>query len=132
MSQENVDVVTRLYEAWQRDGFGVVAELMDPTIEWVNPPDAIEPGTRTGLDAFASAASSFTSVFPDPSVTAVKIYDAGERIAVRATMSSRSVGSEVPISAERGYLFDVRDGKVVRFAWFNDPAEALAAVGVTE
>jgi ketosteroid isomerase-like protein len=132
MSQENVDVVTRLYEAWQRDGFGVVAELMDPSVEWVNPPDAVEPGTRTGFDAFASAARSFTSVFPEASVTAVKIYDAGERIAVRATMSSRSVGSEVPISAERGYLFDVREGKVVRFAWFNEPAEALELAGMTE
>jgi hypothetical protein len=33
MSQANVEIVTKLYEAWQRAGFGVVPELMDPEIE---------------------------------------------------------------------------------------------------
>ena len=29
-----------------------------------------------------------------------------------------------------GYVWQVRDGRAVRFAWFNDPAAALAAAGV--
>jgi len=27
-------------------------------------------------------------------------------------------------------VWTVRDGKAVRFQWFNDPAEALAAAGL--
>ena len=132
MSQENVDVVTRLYEAWQRDGFGVVPELMDPDIEWVNPSYAIEPGTRYGYAGFAAASSSFASVYHESRVKEATFYDAGDRIAVTASMASRSKASEFPIDAQRGYVFDLRDGKVTRFAWFNDPSEALAAVGVSE
>jgi ketosteroid isomerase-like protein len=132
MSQENVEVVTRLYEAWQRDGFGVVPELMDPDIEWVNPSYAVEPGTRHGYAGFAAAASSFTSVYHESRVKDATFYDAGDRIAVKASIASRSMGSKFPIDALRGYVFDLRGGKVTRFAWFNDPAEALEAVGLTE
>jgi ketosteroid isomerase-like protein len=131
MSQENVEIVRRLYEAWQRDGFDVVPELMDPDIEWVNPAYAVEPGTRHGYAGFAAAARSFTSVYHESRVKDATFYDAGDRIAVNASMASRSVGSEFPIDAQRGYVFDLRGGKVTRFAWFNNPAEALKAVGLS-
>ena len=131
MSQRNVETVQRLHEAWLRDGFGPVPELMDPDIEWVNPPYAVEPGTRRGYAGFAAATEAFGSVYRSYLISDAEIYEAGERIVVTARMSTRSVG-EVPIEAERGYVFDLRDGKVVRFSWFTDPAEALAAAGLEQ
>ncbi len=122
----------RLYEAWQRDDFGVVADLMDPAVEWVNPSYAVEPGTRRGHEGFAAAAAAVLSVYGDYQVSAPRLYDVGERVAVTARVSTRSLGNDVPIEAERGYVFDIRDGRVVRFAWFNDPAEALREVGLEE
>jgi ketosteroid isomerase-like protein len=130
MSSENVELVRRLYEAWQRDGYGVVPELMDPDIEFVNPVYAVEPGTRHGYDGFAAAARSLASVYSDYRVTAVQFFDVDDRVAVRARVSTRSAGRSVPIEAERGYVFDFRAGKVIRFAWFSDPTEALKAVGL--
>jgi ketosteroid isomerase-like protein len=132
MSQENIEVVERLYEAWQRDGFGVVRELMDPGIEWVNPAYAVEPGTRRGYGGFATAARALTAVYPDYRVSAVRFYDVGDRVAVTARVATRSTGRAVPIEATRGYVFDLRGGKVTRFAWFNDPREAIAAVGLDD
>ncbi len=120
-----MDVVQRLYEAWRRDGFGVVPELMDPAIEYVNPSYAVEPGTRRGYEGFADAAKAVTSVYGDFEVNDPQLQDLGERVLVRGMVKTRSHGNAVPIEAERGYVFDVRDGKVFRFAWFNDPAEAL-------
>jgi ketosteroid isomerase-like protein len=132
MSHENVELVQRLYEAWRTDGFGVVADLMHPGIEWVNPSYAVEPGVRHGYDEFAAAAEDVLSVYSDYHVGSPIIYDVGDRVAVTARVSTRSLGNDVPIEADRGYVFDLRDGKVVRFAWFNDPAEALQAVGLAE
>src|ERR1700731_1435481 len=130
MSQENVEIVRRLYEAWQRDGYGVVPELMDPDIEFVNPVYAVEPGTRHGYDGFAAAARSLSSVYSDFRASAAEFYDVGDRVAVTATVTTRSAGRDVPIEAQRGYVFDFRGGKVIRFAWFSSPAEALDAVGL--
>jgi hypothetical protein len=69
-------------------------------------------------------------VYGDYRVSTPRLYDVGERVAVTARVSTRSHGNDVPIEAERGYVFDIRDRRVVRFAWFNDPAEALRAVGL--
>lgn len=130
MSQANVEIVRRLYEAWRRDGYGAVPELMDPDIEFVNPVYAVEPGTRHGYDGFAAAARSLASVYSEYRVVAVQFYDVGDSVAVRATVTTRSAALGVPLEAERGYVFDFRGGKVIRFAWFSDPSEALAAVGL--
>jgi hypothetical protein len=35
--------------------FTETARLFDPKLEYVNPPDAVEPGTRHGLAAFSRA-----------------------------------------------------------------------------
>jgi ketosteroid isomerase-like protein len=132
MSQENVEIVQRLYRAWRENGFGVVPELMDPEIEYVNPPYAVEPGVRRGHAGFAQAARSLTDIYMDYSATAVQIRAVGDRVVVTATVSTRSRANAIPIDAQRGYIFDVRGGKVTRFAWFNHPAEALKAAGLEE
>ena len=125
MSEQNLEVVERLYATWRRDGFGVVPELMDPQIEYVNPSYAVEPGIRRGYDGFAAAAEAVTSIYGDYEVDNPQLQDLGDRVFVRAWVKTRSHANDVPIEAERGYVFDVRDGKVLRFAWFNDPADAL-------
>ena len=132
MSQESVESVKRLYDAWQRDGFGVVPALMDPDIEYVNPPYAVEPGTRRGYEGFAIAAQNIRDVYPTRRFEPLEFYDAGDCVAARVRVVARGVGSSVEVDVERGYVFDVRDGKIVRFAWFNDPLEALNAVGLEE
>jgi ketosteroid isomerase-like protein len=132
MSQENVELVKRLYDAWQKDGFGVVPALMDPDIEYVNPPYAVEPGTRRGYEGFAIAAQNIRNVYPTRRFEPLEFHDAGNQVAVRARVVARGVGSNVEVDVERGYVFEVRDGKIIRFAWFNEPLESLKAVGLEE
>jgi hypothetical protein len=54
MSQENVEIVRRCYRVLNAGGtidelMDRLRPLLDPHVEWVNPPDAIERGTRAGL-----------------------------------------------------------------------------------
>jgi ketosteroid isomerase-like protein len=132
MSQENVELVKRLYEAWDKEGFGVVPEVMDPDIEYVNPPYAVEPGTRQGYEGFAIAAQNIRNVYPARRFEPLEFHDACDRVAVRVRVVARGVGSSVEVDVERGYVFEIRDGKIARFAWFNEPPEALQAVGLAE
>jgi ketosteroid isomerase-like protein len=132
VSQENAEVVRDLWSVWERDGIGVVPGLMDPEIEYVNPPYAVEPGTRRGYDEFAAAARALNEVYGGHKITDARLREIGRRVVVTATVATESRENAVPIEAQRGYVFDVRDGRVTRFAWFNDPAEALKAVGLEE
>ena len=54
MSEGNVEIVRRFYEAWARGELPGPPELMDPAIEYVNPAGAVEPGIRRGLAAFGA------------------------------------------------------------------------------
>jgi ketosteroid isomerase-like protein len=125
MPQENVEIVRRIYEAW-RDGRSARG-FMDPQIEYVNPPDAVEPGIRRGPDSFAR----FRDVYDDVQIEPLELIDAGEDVVVIAAVRAVARGSGVPIDLRQGYVWTLRDGKAVRFRWFNDPAQAREAVGLS-
>jgi hypothetical protein len=96
------------------------------------PPYAVEPGTRHGYDGFAAAVRSINSIYPDLRLSPLEFYDAGDTVAVRVRVVARGAGSDIELDTERGYLFDVLNGRIVRFAWFNKPHEALEAVGLAD
>ena len=49
MSEQNVQLVRSIYELWGRNESA--HHLIDPEIEYVNPPYAVEAGTRRGRGA---------------------------------------------------------------------------------
>lgn len=122
MSQANIEVVRGIYDAWSegRSARG----FMEPDIEYVNPPDAVESGVRRGRDSFARIRDAYDDVRVEPR----EIVDVGEEVLVIAVVHAVGRASGVPIEWHHGYLWTIRDGKAVRFRWFNDPAQALAAV----
>ena len=54
MSEENVEIVRRLIDAWNRQDIEGMLALIDPEAEYVNAPTAVEPGTRRGHDAIVA------------------------------------------------------------------------------
>ena len=126
MSQENVEVIRSIYEAWA-DGRSA-APLIDRDLEYVNPPYAIEPGTRIGRHHFRSV----LEVFPDVQFEVERYVDAGDDVVVIAKQLMQGSSSGAEIETRMGYVWTVTEGKATRFRWFNDAAEALAAAGVSE
>jgi ketosteroid isomerase-like protein len=127
MSQENVDVVNRITDAWRTEGTPLPSGLLDPEIEWVNPPDAVERGTRKGIEEFAAAADAVTDSFEGLGIDVDEMLDAGDRVIVIARLSGRGRGSGADVERRQGYIWTLRDGKAVRFQWFNTADEALRA-----
>jgi ketosteroid isomerase-like protein len=130
VSQENVDAVRRIFNVWETERSPVPSGLLDPGIEWVNPPDAVERGTRQGIDAFGTAVDSLEAGFEDAMVEIDEILDAGDRVVVLGTLHGSGRGSGLGIDRRQGYIWTFRDGKAIRFEWFNTPDEALIAAGI--
>src|SRR6476661_4892294 len=82
MSQENVEVVRSVYEAWARDDLPGPAHLFDAQIEYVNPPGAVEPGTRHGLAAFTRAVRDVFEGLETWQIELERFIPAGQRVAV--------------------------------------------------
>jgi ketosteroid isomerase-like protein len=130
VSQENVDVIRRIYSVWAKEGSPLPSGLLDSQIEWVNPPDAIERGTHRGLDAFGTAVGAVSDTFAGVGVDIDEMLDVGDRVVVLATLHGRGRGSGAEVERRQGYVWTLRDGKAVRFEWFNSPDDAMRAAGV--
>jgi ketosteroid isomerase-like protein len=125
MSQENLELIRTIYRLWSENE--PARHLIDPELEYVNPPYALEAGTRHSRRTLGK----IRDVYPDFKVEPERFVDAGDEIVVIGTARGTSA-SGVEAQWRQGYVWTVRDGKAVRFRWFNRPSEALAAVGLTE
>ena len=123
MSQENVELVRRIYEAWSREESA--RDFIAEDIEYVNPSYAVEPGTRRGRKSFRV----IRDTYEDFQIEVERYVDAGEEVVVLAQYKASGQGSGVPVSGEHGYVWTVRDGQAVRFQWFQSHREALEAAG---
>jgi uncharacterized protein len=123
MSRENVDLIRRIYRLWEEDESA--RHLIDADLEYVNPSNAVEPGTHHGRGSL----NNVRDVYPDFRVEPERFVDAGEDVVVIGIARGTSA-SGVEAEWRQGYVWTVREGKAVRFRWFNDPKEALRAVGL--
>jgi uncharacterized protein len=119
----NVELVRSIYALWSKSESA--SHLIDPDIEYVNPPYAVESGVRRGRGALGR----IREVYPNFRVEPERFLDAGEHVVVIGVARGTSA-SGIEANWRQGYVWTVRDGKAVRFRWFSDPAEALQAVGL--
>ena len=122
----------QIYASWTAGSSPAESSLLHPEIEWVNPKDALEPGTRTGIEAFTSITDELDDTIRDFRMEIERCIDAGDRVVVIATMRGYGSTSGVEIQRRHGSVWTIRDGRAIRFQWFYEPDEALEAVGLSE
>jgi ketosteroid isomerase-like protein len=134
MSQENVEIVRRLYEHWARGDFAY-AGFYDPEVEFarIGAEGGGVEGRWRGLEAIWAANLEWLRAFDDLRTEAERIIDlADDRVLVLSRQTARGKVSGAPIDHELGDLITLHDGKVVRCDLYWDRAEALEAAGLSE
>ena len=101
---------------------------MDPEIEWVNPPDAVEAGTRRGTEGFAHAQSSVGRAYSAIDFEVERQREAEDTVAVIVQMLYRGRGSGIEVRQRLGLAFTLNDEKVLRFEWSRQPEELLGRI----
>ena len=133
MSQENVEIVRALYEAWNGpDGREAALAFLADDFEWVNPSYAVEPGTRHGRDGWSAAMDNLDAALPFRSNQPMEFQDVGDRVLCFTTFIAKTSPDGVDFTQDEPHLWTLRDGKIVRLEWFHDRREALEAVGLAE
>jgi ketosteroid isomerase-like protein len=128
VSEENVDIVKGIFDAWSRGDFSS-PEWADPEIEFSIPgPDS---KVHKGIEAAGRAWLEFLSAFSDLSIEAREIRDAGDQVVVHQIFHGQGRGSGIPLGdMPAGALFTLRDGKAIRFQGFVTFEDALDAAGL--
>ena len=133
MSQENVEVVRRAYEALARGDIETMFAICDPTIE-LEVSDAYFDEARKylGHQGMQELFAAQQEVFDPFRIEVDELIDAGERVValVRAGGIARASGIEV--FGRFGHLWTIGDGQLIHFKEHKDPADALEAAGLRE
>ena len=101
---------------------------LHPDIEWVNPEDAIEGGTRRGLTGMRLMFDNFFAGFGGASTTDVEeVESRGDRALVvgRPHVRGESSGADV-LGPQVGLIFTIGNGLIARIEWHYDVHEARA------
>jgi ketosteroid isomerase-like protein len=124
MSQENVELVRRIHE--RLDDQNWTSDLIADDIEYVNPPYAVEPGVRYGRESFKIVRETYE----DFRFEVDRFVDGGDVVVALGRYSASGRASGVSVTGDHGYVWTVRDGRAVRFEWFQSHREALEAAGI--
>jgi ketosteroid isomerase-like protein len=127
----NLDLVRSIYAAWERGDFSS-AEWADPEIEYVSV-DGPEPGRWTGLKEMARRYGDWLRGWKDFRAEPEEYFVVDDkRILVFVQNSGRGRASGLEIEQRSvANLFEIRDGKVMRFVLYWDRDRAFADLGLT-
>jgi ketosteroid isomerase-like protein len=134
-SKQNVEIVRRIYGEGliDRDPKRFVSEFAAPDIEYVNPPEAVDPGVRRGsaevILALRRARQSSASYRHELH----ELFDLGDTV-VAAVSRHAGPASRSEIQ-EEAHTWSFREGKVISFERgpnLKDALEAAEAAGRIE
>jgi uncharacterized protein len=132
MSEENVEIVRRLYEAVNSAGIEAAMELVHPDAIVVPPPNWPEASTRRGL-AVQEFARQWVETFEAFRVEPERYLDTGgEQVVAYVRDRGRIRGTDTEIDARLIHVWTVTAGKIIRWEVFSDEAQALEAAGLSE
>ncbi len=131
MSQQNVEIVRRMYEAFHgADTEGALAHF-DSEVA-VDASSRVDGEVGRGRQDLLRIISSWLGAFEGWREEIEEMRDLGERVYVVATQQGRGKGSGLEIKTRYAVLYDVHDGRITGIALYMNPAEALAAAGLAE
>jgi ketosteroid isomerase-like protein len=128
MAEQDVETIRGAYEAFARGDVPAVLGIMDPGVEWHEPGGGNSPsGTFNGPDSVASEVfARIQANFDEYSVDPSDFSDEGDRVVVKGRFKGKNKGG-AELDAGFEHVFEMRDGKVIRFENKPDDPEAWAA-----
>jgi len=130
MSQENVEIVMRIYDAFNRGDGAAVVEAADPavSIEDYGVIDGKSYQGRRGVQEFlAFQAESFRgqrAEFRD-------MIEADDGLVIVVRLSAEGASSGAAVATEFTHAWEFRDARC-RLRTFRNKSDALKAVGLSE
>ena len=130
VSRENAELIRFAIEAYMRDGLAAVDEVWDPEIEFHEDPAFPESGVYRGARAIDAYFAQFRQHFEGFSFEVEEAVEAGEKVLALIHLRMRARGGDAHVDQRAGWVFTVRDGKVLRIEGYLDRDVARRAAGL--
>lgn len=133
MSQQDVELVRRAMEAWNREDIDELIPLSDPEVEFVSIFAGMEGRTYRGYDGLRRYFADMKDVWAEFHRDIEGMTDAGkDQVVVFFRLLGTARASGIPVDERVTTVFRLREGRLHRMVVYRDRAEALEAAGLPE
>jgi uncharacterized protein len=130
VSAENVQLIRKLVEAFNDRDIDSVVQDMLPDVELHPLRAQLEGKTYRGHDGVREMLADFDQDWEYVQVDAEEFRDADDEVVVLGRLRARGRASGIDLDVPMGFVWTLRNGKVVRVQSFSEQADAVRAAGL--
>ena len=131
MSQENVEIVRAMYDAFDRSDADAALAYFDPGVV-VDASHRVDGRVGRGHEELVAILGEWMGTWDEWREEVEAIRDAGDRVLVISTQRGRGKGSGAEWANRFGMLYEIQGDKISRWTIYDDPHAALEAAGLSE
>ena len=132
MSQESVEVVGKLYDAFASGDIDSVLAKVDPQIEFDLSDRLPDEGLYRGREAYRQFLKRTSELWAGFRVEVEELLDAGDAVVALVHTTATGRASGIEIDERVAHVFWMRDATPYRFKVFSERAKALEPAGLRE
>jgi ketosteroid isomerase-like protein len=132
MSRENLEIVRRAMEAWNRQDNDAILELVAPQAELDASGRVLNPDIYAGADGFVRFRREIAEAWDRFEVEIEDLFEVDGQVVVFVRSIARGRGSGVEVDFRSAWLVAVSGQKITRARLYRDRDEALEAAGLSE
>lgn len=132
MSQENVELMRRAHEAWNRNDWVTLERCHDPDVIVVAPDGWPEGEGARGWEETRRQYERLKDAWEVERNEIDEIREIDDRVLVRHRWITSGRASGVEQELPMANVATVEHGRIVEIRYFLDPAQALEAAGLSE
>jgi uncharacterized protein len=130
MALDNEQVVREAIEAWNAGDRERVLEWLDPEAEIRTMRAELEGRPYRGHDGFRKALADFDEDWDYTRFDVRDTRSSGPFVVIRCNLRSRAKTSGIELDVPLGWVWEFRDGWIVRMQSYSEPDDAFRDAGI--
>ena len=132
MSQENVEIVRRGIDAWNRGDRDAVLAAYAPDVEWHTTGRFADRGVYRGAAGVERLMAEIDEDIEQLTFSVSEVRAVGDKVFIAVAAEGRGRQSKAGFEQRYWYVNTFRDGLIVRVDSYADRTQALEAAGLSE
>ena len=132
MSEENLQVVRAVFDAFSRGDTPALLKLHDPRVVFTPIPDAPDVQSFHGHEGLVQGIAQSTEIWDDFSIELREMRDFDDHVLASLRWCGRGPSSGIEVEVDICGLVTFRESKIVRWLLFPSEQQALEAAGLSE
>jgi uncharacterized protein len=132
MSEENVEIIRKVYEATNRGGFRATEPYVHSEVEFHTYAQSPEAGVYRGREAVLKYNEDLFGQFESVRFEVEELVDAGDRVVVVTTQHAVPKGGQEEMNVRISEVWVIRDGLLAERRSYSTRQEAFEAAGLSD